>query len=366
MTQQEVATLIMESGFSFKNLRGEYYIEDDLIKYHNEIDFIDVYEDISNPMMQSLFLTFVSVDANNDEDILGFCSKYGRLGLYDKRKGEECLGDASWAGVGNEYGYYNETAYAGYEMASDYRNAIRVMQTLIEIRGFVEAGAYVNALRAYIKLNCMGIFINPDTYGEFSPFLMMHPTEDWIYHDLFEQFSHIFTDLNFYDKGGNLIVHFRDFCQYDPVKHDIIFRGECDLASIVEHFSADSLTTLFWSEALDIINYYIGKVTPAMHLVSHEARGFWKAPTLLSAMYMELFLYFSLNEKVRRCKNKTCSDYFKIIGNDTRKIYCCEACAKLEAKRMQRAREKARKQADNKRGASIEKETPEKIDISVK
>jgi len=230
----------------------------------------------------------------------------------------------------------------------------------------VEAGAYVNALKAYIKLSCMGIFINPDTYGEFSPFLMMHPTEDWIYHDLFEQFSHIFTDLNFYDKGGNLIVHFRDFCQYDPVKHDIIFRGECDLASIVEHFSADSLTTLFWSEALDIINYYIGKVTPAMHLVSHEARGFWKAPTLLSAMYMELFLYFSLNEKVRRCKNKSCSDYFKIIGNDTRKIYCCEACAKLEAKRMQRAREKARKQADNKRGASIEKETPEKIDISVK
>ena len=336
--------MIMESGFSFKNLRGKYYLEDGFIKYHDETEFIDVYEGISNPVTQTLFLTFASIDANNDEEILGFCTRYGRLGLYDKSKGEECLGNTAWAGIGNEYGYYNAAAYVGYEMVSDYRNAIRAIQTIIEIKGFVDIGAYDNALRAYIKLSCMGIFINPDTYGKFSHFLMMHPTEDWIYHDLFEQFSHIFTDLNFYDQGGNLIVHFRDFCAYDPIKNDIIFKDDCDLAAVVAHFSADSLATLFWSEALDIINYYIGKVTPAVHLINQNVLGFWKAPTLLSAIYMELFLAFTSNEKVRRCKSKTCPNYFKIYGNDTRRVYCSSACGLLEAKRAQRAREKAKKE----------------------
>lgn len=91
-----------------------------------------------------------------------------------------------------------------------------------------------------------------------------------------------------------------------------------------------------------INNYLQYSVAPQLQfdLSNSSFLGSWESTSLISAMYFEIFLEFSQNSKIRKCCNTTCKGYFKIIGNDLRKIYCCNDCAKLQGKRNERKKKK--------------------------
>lgn len=72
----------------------------------------------------------------------------------------------------------------------------------------------------------------------------------------------------------------------------------------------------------------------------------WRIPSLIDAMYLELFFRFTPNSSVRKCANPTCPKFFTRTSSRPTKIYCDDDCAKLMAKRKERARKKA-----NKKGA---------------
>ena len=69
----------------------------------------------------------------------------------------------------------------------------------------------------------------------------------------------------------------------------------------------------------------------------------WRIPTLIDAMYLELFFRFTPSSSVRKCANPTCNNFFTRTSSRPTKIYCTEDCAKLMAKRKERARKKANK-----------------------
>lgn len=69
----------------------------------------------------------------------------------------------------------------------------------------------------------------------------------------------------------------------------------------------------------------------------------WRIPSLIDAMYLELFFRFSPNSSVRKCQNPDCPNYFTRTSSRPTKIYCCESCALLMAKRMERARKRKAK-----------------------
>ena len=69
----------------------------------------------------------------------------------------------------------------------------------------------------------------------------------------------------------------------------------------------------------------------------------WRIPTLLNAMYLELFFRITPNSQARKCENPDCTGFYIRTSSRPTKKYCCESCAKLMAKRMQRAREKNKK-----------------------
>ena len=69
----------------------------------------------------------------------------------------------------------------------------------------------------------------------------------------------------------------------------------------------------------------------------------WRIPSLLDAMYLELFFRFTPNSSVRKCANPTCNKFFTRTSSRPTKIYCDDDCAKLMAKRNERARKKANK-----------------------
>lgn len=91
-----------------------------------------------------------------------------------------------------------------------------------------------------------------------------------------------------------------------------------------------------------VMNYFLSFTHPC---IKSHIECTWNVTTLLAAMYFEIFLLLNEEKMIRKCANKTCSNYFEIVGNDTRKIYCSPHCAQLEAKRNQRKRDKEREGA---------------------
>ena len=72
-------------------------------------------------------------------------------------------------------------------------------------------------------------------------------------------------------------------------------------------------------------------------------KGQWIVPTLLSALYTMFSLDLQSGKILRKCLNKTCSKYFEVYANDTRKIYHDPSCAALQAQRNYRQNAKERK-----------------------
>lgn len=81
----------------------------------------------------------------------------------------------------------------------------------------------------------------------------------------------------------------------------------------------------------------------------------WRIPSLIDAMYLELFFRFSPNSSVRKCQNPDCPNYFTRTSSRPTKIYCSESCALLMAKRMERAR---KRKAKSKRTDATRVNTP--------
>ena len=73
------------------------------------------------------------------------------------------------------------------------------------------------------------------------------------------------------------------------------------------------------------------------------AESTWRIPSLIDAMYLELFFRYSPNSSVRKCENPTCTGFFIYESSRPTKKYCDESCAKLMAKRMERARKRTAK-----------------------
>lgn len=73
------------------------------------------------------------------------------------------------------------------------------------------------------------------------------------------------------------------------------------------------------------------------------AESTWRIPSLIDAMYLELFFRYTPNSSVRKCENPTCTGFFVYESSRPTKKYCNESCAKLMAKRMERARKRIAK-----------------------
>lgn len=66
--------------------------------------------------------------------------------------------------------------------------------------------------------------------------------------------------------------------------------------------------------------------------------------TLLTALYVMFQQDLIRGAKIKKCKNITCKEYFKIYGKDDRKIYCNKTCASQQMQREYRRRKKVEKE----------------------
>lgn len=95
----------------------------------------------------------------------------------------------------------------------------------------------------------------------------------------------------------------------------------------------------------DIVNEGLRSIRPQLVLESKEGfeiEGQWKFHHQMEGIYMEFFIELAKSSQYRLCDNPTCGNLFSASRNRPNKRYCCRECAMLQAKRNQRARERAK------------------------
>jgi len=111
----------------------------------------------------------------------------------------------------------------------------------------------------------------------------------------------------------------------------------------VESFEQYEMTDLLF-RAIEIeLQERIQNVVIFPYLIKNQFIESWYADNLLSALYYMLFIAIRDEKDIRKCENKSCSNYFFIYGSDYRKKYCNELCARAEASRRYRKKNKQNK-----------------------
>ena len=92
---------------------------------------------------------------------------------------------------------------------------------------------------------------------------------------------------------------------------------------------------------VDIFRERLHRVSPELQF-NHGTfpETSWKIPSLVEAMYMELFFRLTPTGTIRKCANPTCPNYFQWSASRKTRKYCCSSCAELMAKRMERERKR--------------------------
>lgn len=92
----------------------------------------------------------------------------------------------------------------------------------------------------------------------------------------------------------------------------------------------------------ELINRYLDDISPAMDVdvYSRNLVGGWEIDNLLAAIYLLLFLDLSKGKLIKHCMNETCTRFFPVSADKIDTKYCNPSCARAQASREYRRREK--------------------------
>lgn len=90
----------------------------------------------------------------------------------------------------------------------------------------------------------------------------------------------------------------------------------------------------------DYFNNELMWVHPQMTIANGQFLPNLQITSLLQAMYLELFFKITPYTNLRKCANPTCTAFFEVSRDNSKRIYCSTRCAQLMAKRKQRERER--------------------------
>ncbi len=240
---------------------------------------------------RTLYLQFIEVDETDTNEIFKFVSKYGFLGFKhdtekvslepykeERKKYSDHL--ASLRRTPESDGFIKELVTAiswrDVELIEDIRQEILEMRTIVNIVHEIQSGTEISLGPVF------------DLYSRAIPFDSTS----------IEEIQHEFDDqaLRFFAKSA------------------VELRIDTKLKGVHPHLGSNKDGNRF--------------------------SGTWRVPTLLSAMYLMLYTDIVGSKMFRKCRNVTCNMYFPIYGNDARKVYCSNNCARLQAQREYRQRKK--------------------------
>lgn len=112
-----------------------------------------------------------------------------------------------------------------------------------------------------------------------------------------------------------------------------------------EVFSSDG-SNMALGRIADELNLFLQDINPAL-TVNYETgllTSGWTIDSLIASMYFMLFIDISKGKYVKRCENETCGRFFPTRADKMNTKYCCADCARAQANRQYRRREKEKRQ----------------------
>lgn len=386
--------MIVNKGFSFNNMVGEYGITElphrrDIEK--TELGIETTYPGQLKPLYSqnsfeegSIAYEFAAVDTNSIEEILNFCSKYGLLSTH-----RIC------ENLSNDYIFFNTsktlfsevvpTSESDKMYVSAFCNEVLTMRHLLGLKEALDNHNSVTLLTNLILLLLSYTStseISSETETEHFNYQFYQYIRDY-YHT---EFVPTFDLTTFDDLLRSFLLRLEDFANLSGTEYEAFEISEhmdykdifhctwqtyhsilMKLLSLVTIYTDESLSEFRFSQPItpdllseaditekelrqaaitcmsDFFNIQTAFITPDLRYENNQLTADWKITTLLEAMYMELIVTFAPNTQIKKCANPTCNSYFDVGIGNSRKIYCSQRCALLMAKRKQRERDKQKR-----------------------
>jgi len=393
-----VLILVVNKGFSFSNFIGDYKIIDEYAhttlpesstnisqdSRYQSYTIETVYDSCSLSEIYSLktysedsiAFEFAAIDINNCADILNFCKKYGLI-----------CSDRMLNNTTTDYIFFKTTKnnYAPVVPQND-RDSIPLhifcsyvieMRQLLKLLSGINEANYVAIIEALVFFSlhsaelhffindCPSFFDYDNFRAHFHRYIRRNSLDDLLLQDKIdayihelENYIHLHDDYEYdfdfeYDfvlhcEGQALITMFQNLSKIVNIKDVteegvVSFSRELTNTMISDAMNIDYLLSLANSFVINFLNSQLRDIFPEIKYENGELIGDWQVRDLLSAMYLEIFLSLSPNNKLKKCANPSCNGYFEVGKSNSRKIYCSQRCAMLMAKRKQRERDKLRK-----------------------
>ncbi len=396
--------MFITSDITFQNIGGTYTLKEisyidgissyhkisktewptDIGKYENYVisadsdsHIVPIYPDYLRES-KSLALEFAAINIENVDEILDFCNRYGLP--IDPRLGHKHYNDYIFTGMTPTESLLNasleipfnppfEICMGLYDIVSDImdmRNFVVLLSALDEkkytniveyilISAFTESRHNIfsdSSALGSIRYNYNNDIIDsiemwPDSINEKILKFIDGVETDTLETELEPRYSgdysypqnkHLLWQ-NIFHLTKTLLNQYK-ILEFTPDKR-VVFDKELNFDTIFsEDYSEDDFIVLTQAIIIDAINAKIRESTPELTLINGQLIPNWSFSSLTQAMYTELFFKINPYNRIRKCANPTCNGYFTLSKDNSRKIYCCNSCAQLMAKRKQRLREK--------------------------
>lgn len=294
----------MIKAFKMEWARYQYKIEDNskIVRLPNEPAVIYDLYDFYVQDNSSLYLKFAAININNHEDILDFINKYGFLGLNIRDRFERAETLLEQLTIKFTKQFFGDTQL----------NNVEELKSISK-----EAFSYMwdDDVLSYESLYEESLKSISDEITKFNNLLILIDQKDTTEKE--ELYQLLFNASDDYS---------RYFFEIDK-----------------NEYTLDKLKVDANQCIRDTINKELGQVSPILSFDDSKFDTIWNTRTLISALYTMLYLNLVQGKKLRKCKNITCNEFFNVTNDNTVKKFCDSSCARANAARDYRRREKIKR-----------------------
>lgn len=395
--------MIYNPGFSFSNINGKHRIapltETDMGFRTNQLyseaiiqeekgTIVKIYDDSKGVLKpsDSPAMQFAKIDINNNDEIINFCNRYGLISS-----------ERNFANFRNDYLFFNKSKDEFIEkiplLHKEREDLNYFKRYVIEMRCLLELAAAIDAhdldtivsIITYLCLDITKLNGSPDAHVSTELFQFNHAyrrvaedffdykpynyqgftfsealryfldemiedlKEEEFYHSMWQPYKRKYIQYDF-TEWRHLRALFDDLLSVTKIVNvtplgEVEFSTPLKDCDYLKQLQKENLLNLARAVLSDLFKAKLESVTPELQYVNGKHQAGWRIPTLIDAMYLELFFRLSPTGQFRKCADPKCSGvgYFEWSPSKPNQKYCCNVCALRVAKEEQRKRARAKK-----------------------
>lgn len=387
--------MVSNPGFSFTNINGKYKIVPidktdffDVDPLYSEAivceevgDLVTIYSEdkVITKDSDSIAFQFAKINISRNKEIIDFCSRYGLI-----------MSERNFANFRNDYLFFESKkdeftkriplVHKERDRLTDIKKSIIAMRYTLELSQAIKEHDFEAIVKiiTYFCFDLTNHFSSPDAQCATELYRFNRDFRCYCDECGYEAFN--YKEINFtlavtaflaelehdefieklwYSNGQPYRRRHIDY-DYTEWRHikglfeDILSQTELIIVepfgevkfskplseiTIFKQLQEKNLLNLAKAVLSDLFKEKLHTVYPEIQIENGKQIASWRIPTLLDAMYLELFFRFSPTGQVKRCADPSCDGFFTWTPSRPTQKYCCNECALRVAKRRQRQRD---------------------------